>query len=182
MQRSLWLPLYSCELVFITKQSWGQEESWAEPDPGKGAGSLRCELRAQLSETPGKSGSYWPWFQTRAVTQVNHSHRSLLNSLGDHGPAQAEHGITKSKCTREGEPRKRQLRESKPPNTYSQTCTSQQEHRENLTNPTPSARASWQTAPPTSQFLLLWGADQWPSQQRKSQLAHLYSLWETKQI
>lgn len=147
---------------------------------GQAHSDVNWELNSQ--RCPASQGVTDPGSKLGPVTQVNHSHRSLLNSLGDHGPAQAEHGITKSKCTREGEPRKRQLRESKPPNTYSQTCTSQQEHRETLTNPTPSARASWQTAPPTSQFLLLWGADQWPSQQRKSRLAHLYSLWETKQI
>lgn len=73
-------------------------------------------------------GSYWPGFQTRAsdASEPLPPFPPQL-TLGDHGPAQAEHGITKSKCTREGEPRKRQLRESKPPNTYSQTCTSQQE-------------------------------------------------------
>lgn len=126
MQRSLWLPLYVWAGVYDkTILRPGGELGRARTWKGGRFTQMWTES-STLRDCLASQGVTDPGSKLRPVTQVNQSHRSLLNSLGDPGPAQAEHGITKSKGTREGEPRKRQLRESKPPNRYSQTCTSQQ--------------------------------------------------------
>lgn len=172
------LPLHIWASVYY-KTVLRPEREPGKTRPWKGSGLTQMWMESStLSNCPASQAVTDPGSKRGPGTQVDHSLLSLVYSLpsaprsmspgGDQGPVQEEDVVIKNKCTRERKPRKRQCSM----NLNFLTCSLKsvqisRNHRENLTNPTPSIRPRPQRAPQTSKILPLWGADKCPSPAKK---------------